>query len=146
MSAPCWRPPAPWRVGAGPERESSPACTRSGTPIDGAPAPCASGVRHRELRRRAGMPKSRRRKPRISAIVNSHRSILDAISQNGMIGALPLMSAREFIERGLVRPLPGFELEIPLYLVHPQSEYMPRKNLALKQHLLRRCKEHRESL
>jgi DNA-binding transcriptional LysR family regulator len=87
---------------------------------------------------------SKRRKPHIVAVVNSHASMLDAVATNGCFAVLPLMSARNSVASGLVRQIPGYEFEIPLYFVHPQSEWMPRKNQAFKQYILKRCKQHRE--
>jgi DNA-binding transcriptional LysR family regulator len=87
---------------------------------------------------------SKRRKPQIVAVVNSHASMLDAVATNGCFAVLPLMSARASVAAGLVRQIPGYEFEIPLYFVHPQSEWMPRKNQAFKQFILKRCKQHRE--
>ena len=89
---------------------------------------------------------SKRKKPKIAIVVNSHRSMLDAVSQNKCLAVLPLMSAQSSIQEGKVKALSGYEFEIPLYLIHPQGEWMPRKNLAFKQFILKRCKEWKESV
>jgi DNA-binding transcriptional LysR family regulator len=88
---------------------------------------------------------SKRRKPQLVSVVNSHASMLDAVSTIGCFAVLPVLSARAHVEAGKVRQVAGYEFEIPLYLVHPQSEWMPRKNQAFKQYILKRCKAARES-
>lgn len=88
---------------------------------------------------------SRRKKPRIVSVVNSHASMLDAVSTLGVFAVLPVMSARDHVEANRVRIVPGYEFEIPLYFVHPQTDWMPRKNQAFKQFVLKRCKEVKEA-
>jgi DNA-binding transcriptional LysR family regulator len=88
---------------------------------------------------------SKRKKPRIVSVVNSHASMLDAIASIDACAVLPVMSARESIENGKVRQIEGYEFDIPLYFIHPQTEWMPRKNQAFKQFILKRCKEVREA-
>lgn len=83
---------------------------------------------------------SKRNKPRISVIVNSHRSMLDAVARNGCWTVLPILSAREFLDEKSVRVVPGYEFEIPLYFIHSQGDWMPRKNLLFKQFILKKCK------
>jgi DNA-binding transcriptional LysR family regulator len=88
---------------------------------------------------------SKRKKPRIVSVVNSHASMLDAIALIGCFAVLPVMSARAYVESGKVKPIPGFEFETPLYFIHPQTEWMPRKNQAFKEFILKRCKEVKEA-
>ena len=89
---------------------------------------------------------SKRKKARIAAVVNSHRSILDAVAGNGFFAALPQMSAKEYLEQGRVKVVPGMEFETSLYLIHPHAEWMPKKNMAFKQYFLKRCKELKNSV
>jgi len=88
---------------------------------------------------------SKRKKPRIVSVVNSHASMLDAVATIGAYTVLPVMSAREHVESGKVRQITGYEFETPLYFIHPQTEWMPRKNQAFKQFILKRCKEVKEA-
>lgn len=88
---------------------------------------------------------SKRKKPRLVAVVNSHASILDAVATIGAFAVLPVMSARAHLAAGKVRQIPGYEFEAPLYFIHPQTEWMSRKNAAFKQFILRRCKEVKEA-
>lgn len=83
---------------------------------------------------------SKRKKPALRIVVNSHKSMLDAVANNGCWSVLPLMSAKEHLAEGRVRVVPGFEFEIPLYLVHSQGDWMPKKNQLFKQFILKRCK------
>lgn len=89
---------------------------------------------------------SKRVKPKIHTTVNSHRSMLDAVANNGACAVLPLMSAAEYIENGLVRVCAGYEFETPLYLAHPQNDWMPKKNTLFKQFILKRCKELKDQI
>ena len=84
---------------------------------------------------------SKRVKPTIVTTVNSHRSMLDAVINNGLFAVMPLMSAQEQIANHTVKVMTGYEFETPLYLAHPQSDWMPKKNTLFKQHVLKRCKE-----
>jgi len=88
---------------------------------------------------------SKRRKPRIVSVVNSHASMIDAVATIGAFAVLPVMSARDSIAAGKVRQIPGYEFETPLYFIHPQTEWMPRKNQTFKQFILKRCKEVKEA-
>ncbi len=88
---------------------------------------------------------SKRKKPRLVSIVNSHRSMLDAVTALGCYAVLPVLSARPFVEAGRVRQIPNYEFDAAIYLVHPQTEWMPRKNQAFKQFVLKRCREAREA-
>ncbi len=88
---------------------------------------------------------SKRKKPRIVSVVNSHASMLDAVSIIGAYAVLPVMSARAHVESGKVRQIPGYEFDTPLYFIHPQTDWMPRKNQAFKQFVLKRCKEVKEA-
>ncbi len=88
---------------------------------------------------------SKRKKPNVVSVVNAHLSICDAIATIGCFAVLPVMSARTHLETGVIRQISGFEFDIPLYFVHPQSEWLPRKNKTFKQFILRRCKEVKEA-
>lgn len=88
---------------------------------------------------------SRRKKPRVISVVNSHLSMCDAIAATGCYAVLPLMSARAHVDAGKIRQITGFEFETPLYFAHPQTEWMPRKNQIFKQFILQRCKEVKET-
>lgn len=88
---------------------------------------------------------SRRKKPKIISVVNSHHSMLDAIAMIGCYAVLPVMSAREYVASGKIRQISGYEFDTPLYFVHPQTDWMPRKNQVFKQFVLKRCKEVREA-
>lgn len=88
---------------------------------------------------------SKRKKPRLVSVVNSHLSMCDAIATIGCFAVVPVMSARAHVDAGSIRQIPGYEFEAPLYFVHPHTEWMPRKNLTFKQFVLRRCKEVKET-
>ncbi len=88
---------------------------------------------------------SKRKKPQIVSVVNSHRSMCDAVATIGCYAVLPVMSARPHIDAGEIRQITGYEFDTPLYFVHPQTEWMPRKNQSFKQFILRRCKEVKEA-
>jgi DNA-binding transcriptional LysR family regulator len=88
---------------------------------------------------------SKRKKPKIVSVVNSHASILDAVATIGTFAVLPVMSAKAYVDAGKVRQIAGYEFDTPLYFIHPQTEWMPRKNQAFKQFILKRCKEVKEA-
>lgn len=88
---------------------------------------------------------SKRKKPNIVSVVNSHGSMCDAITAIGCLAILPVMSARPYVESGKIRQISGYEFDIPLYFVHPHTDWMPRKNQTFKQFILRRCKEVKEA-
>ncbi len=88
---------------------------------------------------------SRRKKPKIVTVVNSHQSMLDAVAVIGCYTVLPVMSAKEYVRAGKIRQIAGYEFDTPLYFVHPQTDWMPRKNQVFKQFILKRCKEVREA-
>jgi len=89
---------------------------------------------------------SKRKKPRIMATVNSHRSILDGVALNGFFAVIPLMSVKGYPRPSEIQVIPDFEYELPLYLVHPNSDWAPKKNQIFKQFLLKRAKENKGSL
>lgn len=84
---------------------------------------------------------SKRSKPAISAVVNSHRSIMDAVAMNGCFAALPVMSLKGYYRKDDIQIIEGYEIELPLFLVHPNSDWMPKKNQLFKQYMLKRAKE-----
>lgn len=88
---------------------------------------------------------SKRRKPYLVTVVNSHGSMIDAIGSTRGYAVLPLLSAKSAVADGKIQQVEGFEFETPLFLVHPQSSFVPRKNQAFKQFILQRCKEVRET-
>ncbi len=88
---------------------------------------------------------SKRKKPRIVTTVNSHASIADAIAAIGCYAVLPVMSATSHVKSGKIRQIPGYEFDTPLYFVHPQTDWMSRKNQTFKQYILKRCKEVKEA-
>lgn len=88
---------------------------------------------------------SKRKKPHLATVVNSHGSMIDAIESVGAYAVLPLLSAKAAVSEKRIQQVMGYEFETPLYLVHPQSSFVPRKNQVFKQFILRRCKEVRET-
>lgn len=79
---------------------------------------------------------SRRKRPNVRFIVNSHRSILDAVAQGGILGVAPTLSLASHPYKDRIRIHPDYSFEVPLFLSYPSRDWLPKKDLALKQYLL----------
>jgi DNA-binding transcriptional LysR family regulator len=77
------------------------------------------------------------KKPRVKLIVNSHRSILDAVAFGGYAGVLPLKSIEVYPDRERIEVSENFTFEVPLYLVHAATQWLPRKDELLKKFLFK---------
>ncbi|MBC7384739.1 MAG: LysR family transcriptional regulator [Cryobacterium sp.] len=84
---------------------------------------------------------SKRKKPNVVTVVNSHDSMMTAIETLGAYAVLPAGSAKERVREGRIKPISGYGFEVPLFLVHPAGTFMSKKNKTFKQFVLQRSRE-----
>ena len=74
-------------------------------------------------------------------IVNSHRSMIDAVESTHAYAVLPYFSVEQAIKDKRIRVASDKDLTSSLYLIHIDNNLMPRKNTLFKQHLIEVCKK-----
>lgn len=73
-------------------------------------------------------------------VVNSHRSMIDALEAIGGYAVLPYFSVEKAIANKRVRIASDKELNSSIYLIHVVNNLMPRKNSIFKKQLMELCK------
>ena len=75
------------------------------------------------------------RRPNVLLTVNSHRSMLDAIASGGYAAVVPLRSIEQHHDQDRIEALAHYRFEVPLYLVHAATQWLPRKDELFKKSL-----------
>ncbi|MEC9282712.1 MAG: LysR family transcriptional regulator [Bdellovibrionota bacterium] len=74
-------------------------------------------------------------------IVNSHRSMIDAVEATNGYAVLPYFSVEKALKEKRIRIASDKELTSSLYLIHIDNNLMPKKNSLFKQFLIETCKK-----
>lgn len=89
-----------------------------------------------KFHKKASMSKIRRH-----IVVNSHRSMIDALMATETYAVLPYFSVERAIKAKELRIASENELNSSIYLIHVDNNLMPRKNMIFKKHLMDQCKK-----
>lgn len=74
-------------------------------------------------------------------IVNSHKSMIDALVSTDTYAVLPYFSVEQAIKDKELRIASEKELSSSIYLIHVDNNLMPKKNMIFKKHLMELCKK-----
>lgn len=86
------------------------------------------------------------RKIHSAVTVNSHRSMIESLIASDCYAVMPYLSVQPWIESGKLRTATNKEVQTQLYLIHLETPYMEKKNIAFREHLIQSCRSKTSSI